>query len=61
MKKVSVQAELDREYMYEVGEKLGLTGEALKMFRQFNFVYLDLLVDEKTGVVHAWYGGEVIE
>jgi hypothetical protein len=61
MKKVSVQAELDREYMYEEGEKLGLTGEALNMFRHFNFVDLDLLVDEETGVVHAWYGGGVLE
>jgi len=61
MRKVSVQAELDREYMEDMGEKLGLSGEALAMFRHFNFVALDLLVDEETGTVHAWYGGGVTE
>ena len=61
MRKVSVQAELDRDYMHDIGEQLGLSGEALTMFRHFNFVALDLLVDEKTGTVHAWYGGEMLE
>ena len=61
MRKVSVQAELDREYMCEIGEKIGLSGEALSMFRHFNFVDLELLVDEETGTVHAWYGGQVTE
>jgi len=54
MRKVSVQAELDRDYMYDLGEKLGLSGEALSMFRHFNFVALELLVDARL----VWRAGD---
>lgn len=51
---VKVQAELDREYMYNKGEGLGLSEKALSMFRHFNFVDVTLIVNKKTGEVLHW-------
>lgn len=59
MKTITVQAELDREYMFEIGERLGLEKDALNMFRHFNFVNVELLVDEKTGSVREAKAHEI--
>ncbi len=55
MKSVTVEAILDKEYLYEIGEKLGLKDEALKYFCYFNSVPIDLIVDMDTGAVMAWF------
>ncbi len=47
---VKVFLHAEKESMWELGEELGLTGEALGRFRYTCYeVELDLEVDEKTG------------
>lgn len=49
--KATVYVHCDKETMYEKGQSLGLTGQALDKFMYACYeVKLDLEVDEKTGL-----------
>lgn len=48
--KTTVCLHSSKEYMYEIGSELGLSGEALDMFKFACYeVEIELEVDEKTG------------
>ena len=50
MIKTRIFAIISREQAYEVGEKVGLEGEALNLFSFFNEVELEIEID-KNGLV----------
>ncbi len=50
MIKTTIYAEINKESAYEKGEKIGLSGEALEMFKHFNEVELAIEVED-SGVV----------
>lgn len=46
MTKTTIYAYVDRDTAWEKGEKLGLKGEALRMFSHFNEIKLEIEIDE---------------
>ena len=50
MIKTTVYANISKEDAYDKGVKIGLTGEALNMFKYFNEVVLEIEIDDD-GVV----------
>jgi len=50
MKTATISAEISSEAAYNKGVEIGLTEEALKMFRHFNEVVLEIKIDDE-GVV----------
>jgi len=55
---VSVSAELNREYMIDLGTTLKMDEKALNYFRHFSFVKIQLVVDLETGQVLEAYCNE---
>jgi hypothetical protein len=51
MKEVKIYTYAEREQLYEKGESIGLTGEALKMFSYAQEYEIDLTVEEETGKI----------
>lgn len=45
MIKTEIFASISKETAYEKGEQIGLTGEALTMFKHFNEVKLEIEID----------------
>ena len=55
--RITVFAELDKEYMYYVGVENGLSRVASDYLKWFNEVPLLLTVDKQTGEVKNWERG----
>lgn len=50
MIKTTIYASISKESAYEKGEQIGLSGEALEMFKHFNEVELEIEVED-SGIV----------
>jgi hypothetical protein len=53
--RIVLHAQIDKDYLYEVGKLNGLSEEALKMFIHFNEIPVTVEVDRETGEVTDWY------
>lgn len=49
--KHKVFASLDKEYMWDVGDRLGLSEEAKNYLRHFNEVPIEIEINKETGEV----------
>ncbi len=57
--KIKVCASLDKEYMYDVGKRNGLSEKAADYFKYFGEAELNLEVDIETGEVINYEKGEL--